>query len=49
VDSADSPAGQVSLVLALVEQLAGGKGAYGAGGGATAVLPASVLSPPASG
>ena len=41
VDSADSPAGQVSLVLALVEQLAGGKGAYGAAaGGATAVLPA---------
>lgn len=44
VDSADTPAGQVALVLALVEQLAGGQGGYGAGTGATAVLPASVLS-----
>jgi len=42
VDSADSPAGQVALVLALAEQLGGGKGAYGAGSGATLVLPASV-------
>jgi hypothetical protein len=42
VDSADAPAGQVALVLALAEQLGGGKGAYGAGSGATAVLPASV-------
>jgi hypothetical protein len=49
VDSADSPAGQVSLVLALVEQLAGGNGAYGAGRGASAVLPASVLTAAASG
>jgi hypothetical protein len=49
VDSADSSAGQVSLVLALVEQLAGGAGAYGAGRGAAAVLPASVLSRPAAG
>ena len=45
VDSADTPAGQVALVLALVEQLAGGKGAYGAGTGARSVLPASVRSP----
>ncbi len=42
VDSGDTAAGQVALVLALVEQLGGGKGAYGAGAGATAVLPASV-------
>jgi hypothetical protein len=49
VDSADSAAGQVALVLALAEQLAGGKGAYGAGGGATAVLPASVLTAAAPG
>jgi hypothetical protein len=41
-DSADTAAGQVALVLALVEQLGGGKGAYGAGSGATSVLPASV-------
>ena len=45
VDSTDTPAGQVALVLALVEQLAGGKGGYGAGTGATSVLPASVRSP----
>ena len=45
VDSADSAAGQVALVLALVEQVAGGKGAYGTGSGASAVLPASVRSP----
>lgn len=44
VDSADTPAGQVALVLALVEQLAGSQGGYGVGTGATAVLPASVLS-----
>lgn len=42
VDSADSPAGQVALVLALAEQLGGGNGAYGAGSGATSVLPASI-------
>ena len=42
VDSADTPAGQVAMVLALAEQLGGGKGAYGAGSGATSVLPASV-------
>jgi hypothetical protein len=45
VDSTDTPAGQVALVLGLVEQLAGGKGAYGAGTGAMSVLPASVRSP----
>jgi hypothetical protein len=44
VDSADTPAGRVALVLALAEQVAGGQGAYGAGTGATAVLPASMLS-----
>jgi hypothetical protein len=49
VDSADTPAGQVALVLALVEQLAGDKGAYGAGTGATSVLPASVRSPAPAG
>ena len=32
-------------MLALAEQVAGGKGAYGTGSGATAVLPASVRSP----
>lgn len=42
VDSTDTPAGQAGLVLALVEQLAGGKGSYGAGTGATSVLPAAV-------
>lgn len=42
VDSADTAAGQVALVLALAEQLDGGKGAYGAGSGATSVLPASL-------
>lgn len=42
VDSVDGPAGQVALVLALAEQLGGGKGAYGAGPGAASVLPASV-------
>ena len=36
------PAGQVALVLALTQQVAGGKGAYGTGTGATSVLPASV-------
>jgi hypothetical protein len=45
VDSADSPAGQLAVVLALAEQLAGGKGAYGTGSSASAVLPASVRSP----
>jgi hypothetical protein len=45
VDSADSAAGQLAVVLALAEQVAGGKGAYGTGSGATAVLPASVRSP----
>jgi hypothetical protein len=30
------------MVLALAEQLGGGKGAYGAGSGATSVVPASV-------
>lgn len=49
VDSAGTPAGRVALVLALVDQAAGGAGAYGAGPGATAVLPASVLSAPAGG
>ena len=49
VDSADTPAGQVSLVLALVEQLAGGKGSYGSGPGASSVLPASVRSPAPAG
>jgi len=44
VDSADSAAGQVALVLALVEQVAGGKGAYGTGSGASAVLPAPLPS-----
>jgi hypothetical protein len=42
VDSADTAAGQVALVLALAEQVDGGKGAYGAGTGATSVLPAEV-------
>jgi hypothetical protein len=45
VDSAETAAGQVALVLALVEQVNGGKGAYGTGGGSSAVLPASVPSP----
>jgi len=49
VDSADSTAGQVALVLALAEQVEGGQGAYGVGGGATAVLPASVLGAGATG
>ena len=49
VDSTDTPAGQVALVLALAEQLAGGKGSYGAGTGATSVLPASVRSPAPAG
>jgi CTP synthase len=40
--SANVTTGQVALVLALAEQLGGGKGAYGAGSGATSVLPASV-------
>jgi hypothetical protein len=44
VDSLDSGAGQVALVLSLVELLHGGRGDYGSGTGATAVLPASVLS-----
>jgi hypothetical protein len=43
VDSADSAGGAVTTVLALVEQLAGKQGAYGVGAGATAVVPASVL------
>ncbi len=42
VDSADTAAGQVALVLALAEQVDGGKGAYGAGAGATSVLPRAV-------
>jgi hypothetical protein len=42
VDSAESAAGQVALVLGLAEQVDGGKGAYGAGSGATSVLPPSV-------
>lgn len=45
VDSVDSAGGTVATVLALVEQLAGRQGAYGVGAGATAVVPASVLSP----
>ena len=49
VDSADSAAGQVALVLALAEQVAGAQGAYGTGAGATTVLPASVRSVPAGG
>lgn len=49
VDSLDSGAGRVALVLALVELLHGGRGDYGAGDGATAVLPASVLSPDTGG
>lgn len=47
VDSADAAAGRLATVLALVEQVGGGQGAYGAGRGATAVLPASVLRTPA--
>jgi hypothetical protein len=43
VDSADSAGGSVATVLALAEQLAGKQGAYGVGAGATAVVPASVL------
>lgn len=43
VDSADAVSGRVAAVLALVEQVAGGSGAYGSGSGATAVLPTSVL------
>lgn len=49
VDSLDSGAGQVAMVLALVELLHGGRGDYGAGEGATAVLPASVLSTESAG
>jgi hypothetical protein len=49
VDSADTSAGQVALVLALAEQLDGGKGAYGAGSGATSVLPASLREAAAAG
>ena len=40
VDSAEAPAGQLAVVLALREQLDGGGGHYGAGAGATAPLPA---------
>ncbi len=43
VDSADTAAGQVAMVLALAEQVDGRQGAYGVGSGATAVLPVSVL------
>ena len=43
VDSADTPAGRVATVLALVQQLAHGAGTYGTGPGATSVLPTSVL------
>jgi copper transport outer membrane protein MctB len=43
VDTADTPAGQAAVVLGLVEQLHGAKGAYGSGPGASAVLPASTL------
>jgi hypothetical protein len=49
VDSADAAAGQVALVLALAEQVAGGRGSYGTGDGATSVLPTSVLSAAATG
>ena len=49
VDSIDTTAGRTAAVLALVEQVAGGKGSYGTGAGAVGVLPASVLSAPAGG
>lgn len=49
VDSGDTLAGRTAAVLALVEQVAGGKGSYGIGAGAVGVLPASVLSAPAGG
>lgn len=49
VDSADTTAGQVALVLALAEQLSGKQGAYGVGPGATAVVPASELGAAATG
>jgi len=39
VDSADSGAGQVAVVLALVQQKAGGHGQYGSGPGADAPVP----------
>ncbi len=39
VDNADRGTGQVAVVMALVEQLAGRSGQYGAGGGASAPLP----------
>lgn len=49
VDSVETMAGRTAAVLALVEQVAGGKGSYGTGAGATGVLPASVLSAAAGG
>jgi len=49
VDSGETTAGRVAVVLALVEQLAGKQGAYGVGPGATGVLPASVLGAGATG
>lgn len=47
VDNADRAVGQVGVVLALREQLAGGGGQYGSGTGAAAAVPAAVPKDPA--
>ena len=47
VDSGSSPMGVVTAILALREQLAGGSGAYGFGGGVDGLLPALVAAAPA--
>ncbi len=39
VDNVNTPQGQVVVALALVEQLAGGTGQYGIGGGAVSLMP----------
>ena len=41
VDSADLGAGRIAVVLALAQQLAGGRGDYGTGPGADAPVPSS--------
>ncbi|MBP2703455.1 copper transporter [Microbispora sp. RL4-1S] len=45
VDTVDIPAGRITIVYALREQLAGRSGAYGIGSGSTAFEPSVVASP----
>ncbi len=47
VDVADTPQGQVAMLLALAEQERGGVGNYGAGSGTDGVLPPAVQTAPA--